>query len=141
MSDFRYTAVNPDNKTTRGIISAKNGKDAKQTIDAICTRNRLRLLEIEKKSTYLYYVQKKNEKLLSADVDRKIVDNFLSQASKRGFTKKRVLAAAVELWTKLPLEIQARLLDQSLDSGSFTDLVRQIADEQIQKALKKKSAK
>ena len=86
-------------------------------------------------------VRSKNEKLLSADIDRKVVDNFLSQASKRGFTKKRVLAAAVELWTKLPLEIQAKLLDQSLDSGSFTDLVRQIADEQIQKALKKKSAK
>jgi hypothetical protein len=86
-------------------------------------------------------VQKKNEKLLSADVDRKVVDNFLSQASKRGFTKKRVLAAAVELWTKLPLEIQAKLLDQSLDSGSFTELVRQIADEQIHKALKKKPGK
>ena len=86
-------------------------------------------------------VQKKSEKLLSADIDRKIVDNFLSQASKRGFTKKRVLAAAVELWTKLPLEIQAKLLDQSLDSGSFTELVRQIADEQIQKAQKKKTSK
>ncbi|MHC5184649.1 MAG: hypothetical protein ACYSPI_10295 [Planctomycetota bacterium] len=86
-------------------------------------------------------VQKKTEKLLSADIDRKVVDNFLSQASKRGFTKKRVLAAAVELWTKLPLEIQAKLLDQSLESGSFTELVRQIADEQIQKALKKKTTK
>lgn len=86
-------------------------------------------------------VQKKSEKLLSADIDRTIVDAFLSQASQRGFTKKRVLAAAVELWTSLPLEIQAKLLDQSLDSGSFTELVRQIADEQIQKALKKRAAK
>ena len=82
-------------------------------------------------------VQKKTEKLLSADIDRKVVDNFLSQASKRGFTKKRVLAAAVKLWTKLPLEIQAKLLDQSLDSGSFVEMVRHIADEQIKKARKK----
>ena len=83
-------------------------------------------------------VQKKNEKLLSADIDRRIVDKFLSQASKRGFTKKRVLAAAVKLWTELPLEIQAKLLDQSLDSESFVKMVRQIADEQIKMALKKK---
>lgn len=83
-------------------------------------------------------VQKKNEKLLSADIDRPLVDAFLSQASQRGFTKKRVLAAAVKLWTNLPLEIQARLLDQSLEEESFTDLIRQIADEQIQKALQKK---
>ena len=84
-------------------------------------------------------VQKKNEKLLSADMDRKLVDDFLSQASQRGFTKKRVLAAAVKLWIQLPREVQATLLDQSLDEDSFIDLVRQIADEQIQKALKKKS--
>ena len=71
-------------------------------------------------------VQKKNEKLLSADIDRKVVDAFLSQASQRGFTKKRVLASAVKLWTNLPLEIQAKLLDQSLDDKSFIKLVRQI---------------
>lgn len=85
-------------------------------------------------------VRAKNEKLLSADMDRKIVDEFLSQASTRGFTKKRVLAAAVKLWTHLPLDIQAKLLDQSLNEDSFIDLVRQITDEQIQKALKKKNA-
>ena len=56
------------------------------------------------------WLESKNEKLLSADIDRKIVDEFLSQASKRGFTKKRVLAAAVKLWTNVPLEIQAKLL-------------------------------
>ncbi len=83
-------------------------------------------------------VRAKSEKLLSADIDRKIVNTFLSQASKRGFTKKRVLAAAVKLWMELPLEIQAKLLDQSLDSGSFVSLVRHIADEQIKKSHKKK---
>ena len=71
-------------------------------------------------------VQKKSEKLLSADIDRNVVDAFLSQASQRGFTKKRVLASAVKLWTNLPLEIQAKLLDQSLDDKSFIELVRQI---------------
>ena len=69
---------------------------------------------------------KKNEKTLGADIDHRIVDDFLSQAKKRGFTKKRVLASAVKLWTNLPLEIQAKLLDQSLDDKSFIELVRQI---------------
>jgi hypothetical protein len=79
-------------------------------------------------------VQKKNEKLLSADIDCHIVDKFLSQASDRGFTKKRVLAAAVKLWTELPLEVQARLLTKDPDVDSLTELVRQIVDEQIKKA-------
>jgi hypothetical protein len=81
-------------------------------------------------------VRAKNEKLLSADIECKTVDKFLSQASERGFTKKRVLAAAAKLWIELPLEIQAKLLNQSLDGNSFIDLVRQIADEQIKKAEK-----
>ena len=83
-------------------------------------------------------VQKKNEKLLSADIDRKLVNEFLTQASKSGFTKKRVLAAAIKHWIELPLEVQARLLHEDSDSNSFDDLVRRIADEQIQKALKNK---
>ena len=83
-------------------------------------------------------VRAKSEKLLSADIDRKVVDKFLTQASSRGFTKKRVLAAAIKLWTELPLEIQAKLLDQSTDGDTFINLVRQIADEQIKKTLKKK---
>ena len=86
-------------------------------------------------------VQKKNEKLLSADIDSKLVDKFLTQASKSGFTKKRVLAAAIKHWIELPLEIQAQLLNEDTDRNSFNDLVRQIADEQIQKALKNKTTK
>jgi hypothetical protein len=56
--------------------------------------------------------QKENERLLSADMDHQIVAEFLNQASDRGFTKKRALAAAVKLWIRLPLEMQARLLSQ-----------------------------
>jgi hypothetical protein len=80
-------------------------------------------------------VQKKNEKLLSADIDCKIVDKFLSQASERGFTKKRALAAAVKLWTELPLEMQARLLSKDTNIDSFTELVRQVVDERIKKVV------
>jgi len=81
-------------------------------------------------------VRAENEKLLSADIDCHIVDKFLSQASDRGFTKKRVLAAAVKLWTELPLEVQARLLGKNTPDDAFADLVRRIDDGQIKKAGK-----
>jgi len=77
--------------------------------------------------------EKKTEKLLSADIDSDLADNFLSQADERGYRKKRALAAAIKLWIELPTEIQARLLDLSLDGSSFIELVRKIADEQIAK--------
>ena len=81
-------------------------------------------------------VRAKNEKLLSGDVDSKIVDKFLKQVDSRGFKKKRALAAAVQLWMELPEEVQAKQLNQSLESNTFVELVRQIADEQIKKAVK-----
>ena len=84
---------------------------------------------------------KKNEKTLGADIDRKLVDEFLTQSQKSGFTKKRVLAAAIRHWIEIPLEMQARLLRDGPDRISFDDLVSQIVDEKIQKALKKKAAK
>ena len=81
-------------------------------------------------------VRAKYEKLLSGDVDSKIVDEFLKQVDNRGFKKKRALAAAVQLWSELPEEVQAKLLNQSLENSAFVELVRQIADEQIKEAKK-----
>ena len=40
----------------------------------------------------------------------------------------------VGLWVQLPEEVQAKLLNQSLDGKTFINLVRQIADEQIKKS-------
>lgn len=76
--------------------------------------------------------QQKNEKMLSADVDSALVDLFLEQADERGYKKKRALAAAAKLWVELPQEVQARLIDQSLDTNSFVELVQKIVDERIE---------
>jgi hypothetical protein len=76
--------------------------------------------------------QKENERLLSADMDHKIVGRFLKQAKDRGFTKKRALAAAVKLWMELSLENQARLLSQDVDPDSLPTLFDTI-DEQSKK--------
>jgi hypothetical protein len=65
----------------------------------------------------------KDEKLLSADMDSEIVEKFLRQSSERGFTKKRALAAAVEHWTELSLEAQARLISKL----SLNEAIRRVA--------------
>lgn len=77
-------------------------------------------------------VEKNFEKLLSADVDAGLADSFLNQADTRGYKKKRALASAIKLWTNLPEEIQARLLNQSLDADGLVTIVEQIVDERIE---------
>jgi hypothetical protein len=84
----------------------------------------------------------KNKKYLEAGVNlaskvpAKVAETFRKQAQERGQKVKTNLAAAAQLWTQLPEEIQAKLLNQSLDGNSFIELVRQIVDEQIKKGEK-----
>jgi hypothetical protein len=77
---------------------------------------------------------KDTEQTLAADIPVKLFEEFDSQRRKRGQVKKKAIRAMVKLWIQLPEEFQAKLLNQSVGADSFTDLVRQIVDEQIKKA-------
>ena len=83
---------------------------------------------------------KKNEKTLTSDIPLKLFEAFNKQRTERGQVKKEAVRAMLQLWLQLPQEAQGQLLNQNT-SESFTELIRQIADEQIQKALKKKTTK
>ena len=83
---------------------------------------------------------KDNERTLAADIPVKLFEEFNSQRKKRCQVKKEAVRAMVKLWVQLPEEVQAKLLNQSLDGKSFISLVSHIADERIKKALKKKTA-
>ena len=75
---------------------------------------------------------------LASKVPAKIANTFRKQAQERGQKVKTNLAAAAKLWIILPEEVQAKLLNQSLDGNALVEFIRQIADEQIKKSLKKK---
>jgi hypothetical protein len=77
---------------------------------------------------------KNTEQTLTADIPAKLFEEFDSQRRKRGQVKKEAVRAMVKLWVQLPEEFQAKLLNQSTGTDSFTDLIRQIVDEQIKKA-------
>ncbi|MFH1370390.1 MAG: hypothetical protein ABII09_03780 [Planctomycetota bacterium] len=83
---------------------------------------------------------KKIEKLLSAHVDAELCDRFLQQAATRCIVKKRALAAAVKLWSELPAEIQARLLDRSIEESAFVELVHHVVDERIKLQMPQKQS-
>lgn len=73
---------------------------------------------------------------LSAVVDEELYDSFTDQADQRGVKVKRAVAAAARLWVELPPEIQARLLNQTLDENAFMALVQQVVDERIEEGRK-----
>ena len=75
---------------------------------------------------------------LASKVPTEIAEAFRNQAQERGQKVKTNLAAAAKLWIQLPEDVQAKLLNQSLDGNAFVELVRKVADEQITKAQKGK---
>ena len=80
---------------------------------------------------------KKNEKTMGADIPTKLFEAFNKQRTERAQVKKEAVRAMVQLWLQLPQEVQAKFLNQTTDDVTFTDLVSQIVDKKIQKALKK----
>lgn len=107
MADFRYTAVNIRSKTVRGIVTEKNTKNAKEIINKICSRNNLKILNIERKATYLYTVQKRNEKP--------------QRGEQKAFSKEEISNALQKMGYKV-LKIQKKLLDFRR-APPFTDIV------------------
>lgn len=75
---------------------------------------------------------KKTETTLTGDIPTSLHETFGKQVEERSQVKKLAIAAAIRLWTELPLEIQAKLLNQSMSGSAFIDLVQQIVDERIE---------
>jgi len=74
---------------------------------------------------------KTDERTLAGDIPAKLFEDFEKQRSERGQVKKAAITAAIRLWLGLPRDVQARLIDQSLDEPAFIELVQRIVDERI----------
>ena len=68
---------------------------------------------------------------LIAHVPEDVGEAFKAQCNERAFLQYRALTAAVRLWTDLPAEVQAQLVNQSMDAGMLIALVREIVSEAI----------
>jgi type IV pilus assembly protein PilC len=60
MAEFRYNGLNPQGKRIVGFVEAKNRNEAKQKISALAEQHSFVISSINKKSTYLYQVKRKN---------------------------------------------------------------------------------
>jgi len=80
------------------------------------------------------------EKQLIAQVSVELTEKFKSQLDQRKQTQKYAIASAIRLWTELPVDLQAHLLDESLDADSFIEIVRAIVDERMKTGASPASA-
>ncbi len=75
-------------------------------------------------------------KYIGGPIPSDLKDKIDAQVEECGWKIGRVVVGMAKLWAGLPLSIQARLVNQSLDSESFIDLVQQIVDQRIEEGRK-----
>lgn len=140
MADFRYTAVTSENKTVRGILSAKNTRNAKKIVDDTCRKNNLKLLRIEKKTTYLYSVQKQNEKPQKGEQKAYSKEEIISALQKMGYKVLSIQKKWFDFHTAPPskdivmfIRITADLLNEKLP---YNEILPLLLNDMENKALK-----
>jgi len=96
MVELKFTAQKSNGQPITGTITANTAVEAKKKIHRLAEKNRLKLNDIQKKSTYIYRVRKGKDKPITGE--------------QKAFTKKEVEEALARLGYKV-LSVNKKLLD------------------------------
>jgi len=96
MVEYKFTAQKLNGQTITGTVTANTTAEGKKKIQRLAEKNKLKLSDVQKKSTYLYRVRKGKEKPVRGE--------------QKAFSKKEVEEALARLGYKV-LSINKKLLD------------------------------
>ncbi len=83
MVELKFTAQKSNGQPISGTVTAATALEGKKKIQKLVEKNRLKLADVQKKSTYLYRVRKGKEKPISGE--------------QKAFSKKEVEEALTRL--------------------------------------------
>ena len=107
MAEFRYTALNLDDRVVRGVISARRSREASALIQELCQHNQLRWVRTERKRTFLYTVQVGQERP--------------RQSEQRAFSREEIIQALEKMDYRV-LKVQRKWIDTRV-RPPFSDIV------------------
>ena len=130
MVEFKFTAQKLNGQTITGTVTANNAAEGKKKIQKLAEKNKLKLSEIQRKSTYLYKARKGKEKPLRGEqkaFSRKEVEDALTRLGYKVVSINRKL---LDFQSKPPhseivtyVKISSELLDQKLAYGEILTLL------------------
>ena len=144
MVELKFSAENKEGKTLTGSFTAVNFREGKKKIYGLADRNNLKIKKIEKKSTYLYKIQKGGDKPIRGDqkaFSKLEVQNALSRL---GFKVLSVNKKLFDFNFNPPpseivtfVKISAELLEQKLPySEILTLLMGDVQNKTLRETLK-----
>lgn len=130
MVEFKFTAQKLNGQTITGTVTANTAAEGKKKIQKLAEKNKLKLSEIQKKSTYIYKARKGKEKPLRGEqkaFSRKEVEEALSRL---GYKVLSINKKLFDFQSKPPnseivtyVKISAELLEQKLAYGEILTLL------------------
>jgi len=130
MVELKFTALKSNGQAITGTIMAGSSVEGKKKIQKLVEKNKLKLSDVQKKSTYLYRVRKGKEKPIRGEqkaFSRKEVEEALARL---GYKVLSINKKLLDFQSRPPhseivtyVKISAELLEQKLNFGEILTLL------------------
>ena len=141
MPEFRYQGSSTAGKIVQGVLNVKDRQEAKERVDEICRRRRLKMTSLKKKATFTYKVQRGDEKPIKGEMpafSKEEVEEGLRKLNYRVIgVQKKLLDFKMKPPSKdivLFIRICADLLRERLQ---YDEILTLLANDTENKALQK----
>lgn len=144
MVELKFTAQKPNGQMITGNLSVGTYKEGKNKINLLAERNQLKILSIDKKSTFVYRVKKGNEKPITGEQKAFVKQEVIDALTKLGYTVLSVNKKLFDFNMAPPVndivsfvKISSELLDQKLPYGEIlTLLINDTQNKTLKETLK-----
>jgi type IV pilus assembly protein PilC len=130
MVEYKFTAQKLNGQTITGTVTANSTSEGKKKIQKLAEKNKLKLSDVQKKSTYIYRIRKGKEKPLRGEqkaFSRKEVEEALARL---GYKVLSINKKLIDFQSRPPhseivtyVKISAELLEQKLNFGEILTLL------------------
>jgi type IV pilus assembly protein PilC len=130
MIEFRFTAEKAGGQVLSGTLTAVTPAEGKKKIHQLANKNQLKIVSVEKKTTFLYKVRKGNEKPLRGEQKAYTEREVREALSRMGYEVISVSKKLFEFHPRPPtadivtyVKISSELLEQKLAFGEILTLL------------------
>jgi len=140
MVELRFNAQKQSGQAISGIITADSFGEGKKKVRTLAERNKLKIISIEKKTSFLYKVKKGNEKPIKGEQKAFSKKEVTDALVKMGYQVLSIQPVLIDFNFKPPqndivtfVKISADLLDQKLP---FSEVLTLLTNDTQNKTLK-----
>ena len=130
MVELKFTALKPNGQAITGTVTANSAGDGKRKIQRLVEKNKLKLSDVQKKSTYLYRVRKGKDKPIRGEQKAYTKKEVEEAFARLGYSVLSVNKKLLDFQRKPPtneivtfVKISAELLEQKLGYGEILTLL------------------